>query len=80
MIIPLITHVRYRQRLRLLQSDTENAFMQQAFGNGCAGGVDPFAYRALAGGHHICERLLPGAFVIAELVNQLAVGVEQCFD
>lgn len=34
MIIPLITHVRYRQRLRLLQSDTENAFMQQAFGNG----------------------------------------------
>ncbi len=39
MIIPLITHVRYRQRLRLLQSDTENAFMQQAFGNGGAGGV-----------------------------------------
>ncbi len=34
MIIPLITHVRYRQRLRLLQSDTENAFMQQAFGMG----------------------------------------------
>ncbi len=54
--------------------------MQQAFGNGGAGGVDPFAYRALAGGHHICERLLPGAFVIAELVNQLAVGIEQCFD
>ena len=80
MIIPLITHVRYRQRLRLLQSDTENAFMQQAFGNGAVGGVGPFAYRALAGGHHIGERLLPGGFVIAELVNQLAVGVEQCFD
>ena len=54
--------------------------MQQAFGNGAVGGVGPFAYRALAGGHHIGERLLPGGFVIAELVNQLAVGVEQRLD
>lgn len=79
MIIPLITHVRYRQRLRLLQSDMENAFMQQAFGNGGAGGVDPFAYRAGWRASYL-RTALPGAFVIAELVNQLAVGVEQCFD
>ena len=72
--------VRYRQRLRLPEGDAENAFMQQALRNGCVGCVNPLTYLSLALGHPVRERLLPGAFIIAELVNQLAVGVEQRLD
>lgn len=66
-----------RQRLRLLEGDAENAFMQQSCGNGRVGRVDPLANRALPGGQGIRERFLPCAVIFAELVNQLAVGREQ---
>lgn len=71
---------RYRQRLRLLQSDTEKPSCSKPSGMGAPVALTRSRIARWLAGIISANGFCQAAFVIAELVNQLAVGVEQCFD